>query len=547
MEEALAAFRRVCAHAYDEQDRFLRRILSRSARTEYGERYGFAAIRDGAQYAKAVPLTEFADYDRAIDRIIAGDRNVLSAEAPVFFNISAGSTGEPKYVPLCREDIEKQHLYEDLTVCGIIREALPQYTEQELFGCVFNLGEFYLTHMPDGIMNGVRSGAYFRTAREEAAFDPRPFSAPEDVLFPEKLEDMLYVKLRFALANPEITAIHGVFVHRAVAMFRYIEEYWDELLEDMERGTVGECFEISEKWRAYLREKLPPDPRRASELRSLDRGSLTHGMLKKIWKKLRYVRVISGGAFSVFSEKLADYRGDVPLHCFAYASSESNIGIAPRLGVTDEYVLLPDVCYFEFIPEQQMEEPKDFLSIRQVEAGKRYELVITTLSGLYRYRIGDVVEVTGFYGEAPAVKICYRKDLVISLVDERVNLMQMEKAVRLFSEETGAAVENYCVAADFEAVSPRYIVYLETGGSLDPDAAKTLDRCLCAESFGYQSERQVNDLGCLELRRVKNGAFHAYEKLCRRQGRRTEQAKLLRVLTEEDQIRYFETVREENA
>jgi len=544
-EEAVSAFRRVCAHAREEQDRFLRRILERNAHTEYGERYGFGKLRGGAQYAKAVPLSGFSDYDSAIERVIAGERNILTADEPVFFNISAGSTGVPKYVPLCREDIAKQHLYEDLAVCGIIREALPQYSERELFGRVFNMGEFFLTDMPDGIMNGVRSGAYFRTARKEGTFDPGCFSAPEEVLFPEKPEDMQYVKVRFALADPDITAIHGVFVHRAVSLFRYIEDYWDELLEDMEHGTVSACFEIGDAWRDYLREHLPPAPERASQLRALDRASLRTGMLSKIWEKLRYVRVISGDMFSVFSEKLAEYLGDLPMHCFAYASSESNIGIAPRMNVTDEYVLLPDVCYYEFIPEDRMEAPRDTLTIRQVETGKRYELVLTTLSGLYRYRIGDVVEVTGFWGEAPAVRICYRRDLAVSLLDERVNTLQLQNAVRRFSEQSGVTVDHYCVAGYYYERVPRYIVYLETDGSLPSGASEALDRCLCAQSFSYKCERQINDLGRLEIRRVKAGTFHDYEKLCRGQGKRTEQAKLLRILNGKDQMAYFADAVEE--
>ena len=545
LEEAVSTFRKVCDNAYEEQDRLLCRLMDRNAHTEYGERYGFGNIHNEEQYAKAVPLSEFSDYDSAIGRIVVGERNILTADPPAFFNISAGSTGESKYIPLVREDIARQHLYEDLAVSGIIREALPQYSEKELFGCIFNMSDFFLTDMPDGIMNGVRSGAYFRTARKEGIFEPGCFSAPEEVLFPEKLTDMLYVKLRFALANPDITAIHGVFVHRAVGLFRYIEDYWDELLDDMEHGTVNARFDISDAWRNYLHEHLPPDPERASELRALDRTSLRMGMLRKIWKKLRYARIISGDMFSVFSKKLADYLGDLPLHSFAYASSESNIGIAPRMNVTDEYVLLPDTCYFEFIPEDQIQKPQDFLTIRQVEKGKRYELVLTTLSGLYRYRIGDVVEITGFLGEAPAVRICYRRDLVISILDERVNAMQLRNAVRRFSEENGITLDYYCVGGNYDERVPKYTFFVETNSSLFRGAPEALDRCLCEQSFNYRSERQVNDLGCLEICRVRNGTFHDYEKMCHRQGKRTEQAKLLRILNGKDQIKYFADATEE--
>ena len=187
-------------------------------------------------------------------------------------------------------------------------------------------------------------------------------------MFPGKLEDMLYPKIRFALENEHVTAIHGLFAHRAVGLFDYIARHWGRLVDDIETGSVDSGFKMSPEWRAYLEEKLKPNPRRAAQLRALDRATLREGMLGKIWKKLRYVRVISGNMFTVYSGKLATYLAGIPLHSYAYAASESNIGIAPRIGVTDEYALLPDVCYFEFIPEAQIGRPKDCLKFRDVRA-----------------------------------------------------------------------------------------------------------------------------------------------------------------------------------
>ena len=492
--DALRIFREMCDNAYTVQDELLLRLLRENADTEYGKCFGFSDINTYKEYSDRVTLSDYSGYDEYISRIINGERNLLTAAPPVFFNISAGSTGEPKYVPLIREDIYKQHFYEDLAVSGIIKEAMLQYSESELFGCIFNLGDFFLTHMDDGIMNGVRSGAYFRTAKKEGTFDGSVFCVPDEVMFPKNLCDMLYVKLRFALSKSNITAIHGVFVHRTVGILRYIENHWNELLNDIENGTVSECFSLSDDWRRYILEKLPPDPLRARELRSINKDTLADGMLQKIWKNLRYVRVIDGKLFSAYSERFRRYVGNVPIHNFAYASSESNIGIAPRMGVADEYVLLPDVCFFEFIPEDQMSAPQDILTFRDVQIGDRYEIVITTLSGLYRYRIGDVVEITGLYGEAPTIKVCYRKNLVISLSDERMNIMQFETAMISFGGKAGIRSEGFCVTGNYDNTVPHYVVYIETSNEISNDAAKLLDNCFCESSLGYKGARNMRHL-----------------------------------------------------
>jgi len=542
--EAVSHFRNVCAHAVEEQDRLLNRLLAQNAHTEFGERYGFADIRGHEQYCRAVPLSVFADYDDSFSRIIRGERNILTADPPVFCTISSGTTGETKYIPLCREDVEKHHLYVDRASPGIIQEALPQYSDQEIFGRIFHLCEFFYSDQPGGIMNGVRTGVSYCPALWGGPVDCSCYTAPEEILFPSGMEDMLYAKIRFALDHEDVTAIHGVFVQRMVGMFDYMIRHWDELLSDIRNGTVSSCFPVRDDWKEYLRKTLPPNPRRADHLAALDRTSLKEGMLRKLWKNLRFIQIVSGSQFRPFDEKLELLAGDIPLHGYMYAASESLFGIPPCLGTMGDYVLLPDVCFFEFIPEEQMNDPKDFLTFREISKGSRYELVVTTLSGLYRYRIGDVVEVTGFFNAAPMVRICYRKDLIISILDERMNTLQMENAVRMFSGKTGIRVNHFCVTGNTDAEPPRYILYLDTDRDLPPDAQAVMDRCLCENSVGYTEVRTMHELACAEVFRVRQDTFSEYQYFCQAKGARMEQAKPIRVLTREDQIAFFNAARE---
>ena len=52
-------------------------------------------------------------------------------------------------------------------------------------------------------------------------------------------------------------------------------------------------------------------------------------------------------------------------------------------------------------------DPKTFF-MNEVEVGVKYELVMTTRSGLYRYRNGDVVQVVGFHEKCPVIRMLYR-------------------------------------------------------------------------------------------------------------------------------------------
>ncbi|MCI6421322.1 MAG: GH3 auxin-responsive promoter family protein [Firmicutes bacterium] len=540
--QCLEHFRRVSEQALQEQRLFLCRILKKNEQTELGKRYGFSQIRVLADYQKKVPVSEFSDYDQIIERQIQGEEGLLFPEAPVFYCISSGSTGIPKYIPLCREDVEKQHIYEDGAVCAIIRESMPELSWQEIFGTVFETGEFFCTYMENGIMNGVRSGAYFRYARESGLLDISGYSAPGEVLFPPVLEDMQYVKIRFALEQETLTGIHCVFPNRLAGILYFIEKHWDALLHDMECGTVSEEFMVKPEWKTYLQEKLLPNPERAKNLRKIQKTKLGNQMIRKIWPKLKYIRVIGGELFQPYMKKIKEYAGEIPIHCFAYASSESIFGIGPYVNQPDQYVLLADMCFFEFLPEKEADAVP--MTFAEVETGKKYELLITTLSGLYRYRIGDVVEVTGFYGQAPIIRICYRKNQILNLADEKMDLSQFESAMEQFQEEGCFQAKGYCVDGCYEDGRPFYRLYLETEEELPQDAETRLDQCLMRKSHGYEGARKIRELSKARICMIPSGTFDAYEKWEKNRGRRMEQRKPLRTLMTEEQKNFFRNLNE---
>ena len=58
-------------------------------------------------------------------------------------------------------------------------------------------------------------------------------------------------EVRFALAE-KLTAIHSVFLHRAVRVLDYIQEHWNLLLRDMAAGTMGDSIPLDAHWRRKL-------------------------------------------------------------------------------------------------------------------------------------------------------------------------------------------------------------------------------------------------------------------------------------------------------
>ena len=534
-KEALERLAGTTADVRACQEAVLAEILDKNKDTVIGRKFGFSRIRTVEEYRKAVPEEAYEEYKPYIRRMLAGETNVLTRADAVHFCITSGSTDEPKYIPLTEEDIRIHYIYAYSAVFGMIREAYPDVPTEKLFPKIFQVGEFVKTWLPDGRMSGIRSSSLYQWLDRNGAFDASDYCVPKEVLFPEQVEDLTYVRARFALAEPEVRTIWGVFVHRIVGMMGYMEKNWQMLLEDMERGSVSPQAGISREWECFLKERLEPDPGRAAELRSLSGGSLREGMIRKIWKNTRSICAIGGSTFGDYMARLKVYAEGIPVHYFAYAATEGIFGIAPGMNRPDEYLLIPESGFFEFLPEGAKEGEYRTFGMGELRKGCRYELIFTNRSGLYRYRMRDILEVTGYYETCPVVKFCYRKNQVINVADEQTNLEQMEAAVKRYEAASGGKVgENYCLYADLKSEPPRYQVFLEEPDVRPKNADALFDRCMCAENLGYKGARRNGEAGQAHVTFLPRGSFAKYERYLEKSGRQMAQIKPLRMIVTEE-------------
>ena len=518
---SLARLRTACENADEIQNELLSEIVINNKNTEFGKKYNFSAIKSTEDFQNTVPLSCHDDYCDYIDRIINGGKNILTAEYPVYFCVSSGTTGEEKFFPVTEEDIMLQHIYACGAIYGQVMEYYRGFDERELFGKIFQIGEFAKTSMPDGRMNGIRSGCVYQWLNKDGEFDASDYCVPKEILFPETLEDLLYIKVRFALAERNLTAIHGVFINRIAGVMDYIYRNWDMLIFDMEHGTVNKTVSLSKKWRGFIEERLK------------------RGMIKKLWKNVKYILAIGGDAFSCYNEKMAEFADGIPVHHYAYAASEGIFGIAETIDVPDRYILIPESVFFEFIPINK-NDPERPLLMREINIGEKYELVLTNRSGLYRYRLGDVIEVVGRYKNAPVVKYCYRLNQAINIAGEKTNCEQLSAAVKRFSEITGARIIGYCVTEDVSGIAPRYLIYIECADSgVIQNAGKILEKCMREANFDYRSCAEINEIAPLRAEFLKSGSFSKYERKLAESGRLMGQNKLLHFLDTEEKKEFF--------
>lgn len=539
-QESIDLLKDTSKRAAEVQMQILDELMHRNHETVYGKKYGFGAIKTVGEFQKKVPLCVYGDYEDYILRMIAGEEKVLTEEPAVYYCISSGTTGDAKYLPLTETDLKIQYTYAYGLLFGMVKDYYRDLPENEVFGKIFQIGEFAKTYMENGTMNGIRSGCVYQWLDRDGQFDAEDYCVPKEVLFPDTLEDLRYVKVRFALAEQDLCAIHGVFVNRVAGVLDYIWRNWEMLLKDMELGRVDECVDLSPRWREYVERKLPPNPLRAAQLRLLSHDTLHKGIIKKIWPKVRYVLAIGGKSFAYYTEKMQEYAKDIPIHHYAYAASEGIFGVAEKMDQANRYILFPEAGFFEFLPlnEEQKEEKRP-LFMWEIGVGERYELVFTNHSGLYRYCMGDVIEVVDWYGQAPVIQFCYRKNQVVNIAGEKSNQEQLTEAVRQFASRMRCEVIGYCVQEDMSDVSPRYQFYLECADHNISGAEDILDECLCRVNYEYQGCRKMNEIGKVRISYLRAGSFVHYEKFLAKKGKRMGQNKGVCILDTAEKKQFF--------
>ena len=151
--EALKRLEESAQGADAAQTKFLLDWLNENKDTEFGKRHGFAQINSPWEYQDKVPLFSYEDYARDIERIIDGEKNILTARDAVYFCVSSGTVSDEKYIPLTGYDLEAHYIFMYGAVFGQIRDYYKELSEKDILGKIFQTGEFAKTYMPDGRMS----------------------------------------------------------------------------------------------------------------------------------------------------------------------------------------------------------------------------------------------------------------------------------------------------------------------------------------------------------------------------------------------------------
>ena len=458
-----------CTRANDLSRELLMQIVRDNRDTEYGRRYHFDRIRSIEDYKRLVPFSTYDDYAPYIERMVNnGEKNLITTYPIVQYAETSGSIGVPKKIPVSKQSME---IYTKYTITRVTALADAWHREHNRHGLPvgrgFNQLEIVDRTLPDGTPLGNISGS---AAKSYKMLFPYYLTSPIPVLYPKGYIPMMYLKVRYALADRDTSFMFSVFMTNLVDMMNYIKNNWEWLVEDIRTGTFNKDVKIDEETKAELMKGTRPEPERAAELEREFRKGFDTPIIPRIWPKMSFISTIGTGGFAAYTRAMRSFSGDVPIDFQIYGASESMMATCTHIE-EPEFALLCDSCFFEFLPADAPADCTETLNIDQLEVGKEYEIIITNLSGFYRYRIKDVLKVLGYEGESPKITFSYRKSQLLDLAGDKITESMMDEAIRRTGDELGVNIIDYSVYPNRDD-SPSHYEFL-----IEPDRPLDVSKC----------------------------------------------------------------------
>jgi hypothetical protein len=138
----------------------------------------------------------------------------------------------------------------------------------------------------------------------------------------------------------------------------------------------------------------------------------------------------------------------------------------------------------------------------ELEPGGRYRVVLTTGGGLYRYDLGDLIEVVGFHERLPLLRFVAKEDDISDVSGEKLHAAHVERVLRRTWGRRAATPEFQMLAPHYPIEEPPcYVLYVRVEGLNEQrlsEVARQIDSAL-RENFHYDHCRNLGQLGPLSL------------------------------------------------
>lgn len=468
----------------ESQKEVLLSLLKTAKHTAFGLKYKFSEILGSedplAAFQKNVPIY---DYDAIFSEwwhyLLEGHQNITWPGGQQYFALSSGTTSNKKSIPVTDAMLQAIKKAGMQQVASLKNFDLPAgFFEKDILMLGSSTSLIKAEDHEEGEISGI-----------SAANIPGWFG-------------------KFYKPGPEIAAIAD----------------WDEkvrrIAEEAPKWDVGSISGIPSWVELMLKEII----------------SYNHlGNIHEIWPSLQ-VYTSGGVAFEPYRTSMEKLLAKPLIYIDTYLASEGYLATQKRPDTDSMALIVNNGVFFEFVPfedenideEGRVKQDAPVFTLEQATESKEYVLLISTVSGAWRYMIGDTVIITN--KERSEMKISGRTKHYLNVVGEQLSIQKMNAGIQKLDDTFGIEIKEFTAATVFQ--NDEYILkfVIGTDKEIDPvRAAQIIDDELCSNNKNYKVAR-TKALKGVEVEVVPLEKFYNWSKEYKKLG---GQAKIPRVMKED--------------
>lgn len=444
-------------NAAEDQEKMILTMVKAAEKTLFGREHRFEEIKTVQDYQNHVPVRDYEALKPYVEKVKKGQRNILWNGTPEYFAKTSGTTSGAKYIPLTSEGM-------DFQVKGA-QNALFHYISQKGNADFVNGKMIFLQGSPELEENfGIKTGR-----------------------------------------------LSGIVDHHIPSYLRKnrLPSRETNLIDDWET-KVDEIVKETEKENMTLISGIPPWLIMYFE-KLIERNG------KKITELFPNLQlIITGGVnYEPYREKMTELLGKEVDTIQTFPASEGFFAFQDDFQKEGLLLLTNHGIFYEFIPlEEYGKENAKRLTLKDIELHKDYALILTTVSGLWSYSIGDVVR---FISKNPhRILVSGRTKHFTSAFGEHVIAFEVEEAMKATVEKFPAQITEFHLAPQVNPVEGlpyhEWFIEFEKEPENIESFRENLDREMRNRNTYYDDLISGNVLQPLKISKLKKNAFQEYAK-----------------------------------
>ena len=424
----------------DVQKDELNKLIQIAKNTEIGKKYDFSTINNYKTFSERVPSVTYEEFFPTIKKTIDGKQNIFWPENIKWFAQSSGTTNsKSKFLPVSNSSLDDCHFKGG-------KDMLCLYLNNNEGSNMF-LGK------------SLRLGG------------SRKIYENNDHYF----GDLSAILIDNLPIWAELISTPGNEIS--------LMDKWDEKIDAIIKGTLQEDVRSLAgvpSWMLTLMNKL------------LETTGKNY--IDEIWQNLE-VYFHGGVSFKPYRNEFNNIISNKDFKYYeVYNASEGFFGIQDSNDARDLLLMLDYGVFYEFIEVSEMEKSEKTIDLSQVQTGVNYAMLITTNSGLWRYKIGDTIQFTSL--NPFRIIISGRTKHFINAFGEEVIIDNVEKALEEVITKHQCKIVDYTVAPRFMRSGKKgnhdwIIEFSKEPKSID-DFMSDLDLSIQQNNTDYKAKRFKN-------------------------------------------------------